>query len=395
MRTNYAAILNLVEDEEQLLPLTRRRPVASLPFACRYRLIDFPFSSLTNAEARSAALFISGTGRSLYDHIRSGITWGLDNLVGGGVFTHSQLKLKSSIDDKYRYGEEYYSDHENYLRRSKADYTIITGSRIVANVQINAMRNYHVQKRSDITVAYKRMPRNEVKEDTSYSAYRFESDNGVTIKEIIPIKDLPHDETPIAFGLDFLIARTEVVLDYLNELKAKNLLVSVENVLKIAIQRETTSINGYEYTGYMKAIEDIKSYFEANMDMLDEKNFNALFYREAPVLTKSKNSAPTYYGKDSSVNHSLLANDSEIYGSVQNSLVFRKGFICQTAEINHSILMQGSYVDEGAYLNYVILDKHVHVEKGAHLEGTPDKPIVVPKEARVLSSGEIVEGWNR
>ena len=48
MKTRYAAILNLVEEENELLPLTKRRPVASLPIACRYRLIDFPFSSLFN-----------------------------------------------------------------------------------------------------------------------------------------------------------------------------------------------------------------------------------------------------------------------------------------------------------------------------------------------------------
>lgn len=392
MRTRYAAILNLVEDDEKLLPLTRRRPVATLPFACRYRLIDFPFSSLTNAEVRSAALFISGSGRSLYDHIRSGITWGLDNTAGGGVFTHSQLRLKSDRGSDREYNSNYYKDHENYLRRSKSEYAVITGSRIVSNIQINSMRNYHVQKGSAITVAYKKVPRSELKEDTSYTYYEFEADNNVAIKRIAPLTELPVDDTSVAFGLDFLIARIEVVLDYLKELEENDMAVSVRNILTLATKRNHTAISGYEYTGYMKAIEDIKSYFEANMDMLEEDNFNALFFRDAPVLTKSKNSAPTYYGKESVVKNSIFANDCEVYGTVSNSLVFRRGFICEGSEINNSILYQGSYVDEGAYLNYVILDKRVHVEKGARLEGTPDNPIVVPKEARVLSSGEIVEG---
>jgi glucose-1-phosphate adenylyltransferase len=392
MKTRYAAILNLVEDEEKLLPLTRRRPVASLPFASRYRLIDFPFSSLSNAKVRSAALFISGSGRSLYDHIRSGITWGLDNTAGGGVFTHSQIDLKASQDESDVFDRNYYYDHENYLKRSKAEYVVITGSRILANVQLNAMLTYHLDKNSDITVAYKKVARDEVREDTSYSGYRFEADNGVTINEIVPLAEIPNGETFVNFGLDFLLARTEVVLDYINKLRGRNLTVSVENILSLAIQNENTAINGYEYTGYMKAIEDIQSYFEANMDMLDESKFNGLFYREAPVLTKSKNSAPTYYGESSNVKNAQFANDSEIYGTVENSLVFRKNFICQDSKINNSIILQNCFVDEGADLNYVILDKRVHVEKGAKLEGTAEKPIVVPKEARVLSSGEIVEG---
>jgi len=392
MKTKYAAILNLVEDEENLLPLTRRRPVASLPFAARYRLIDFPFSSLANAQARSAALFISGSGRSLYDHIRAGDNWGLDHVAGGGVFTHSQIKLKSTQADSEQYDANYYYDHANYLNRSEADYVILTGSRVLANVQIEPMKQFHQDKNSDITVAYKKISRHRIRQDTTTSSYYFDLENGVNITAMEPLCDVPRNADKPSVGLDFLLAEMDVFLEYLDELEERNLMVSVENMVKVALEKDNVSINGYEYTGYMKILEDIQNYFEANMDMLDEDNFNALFYRESPVLTKSKNSAPTYYGKDSKVAHSLFANDSQIYGTVEHSLVARRNFICQDSVIKNSIVLQSSFVDEGAQLNYVILDKRVHVEKGAVLEGAPDNPIVVPKEARVLSSGEIVEG---
>ena len=392
MKTKYAAILNFVEEEDELLPLTRRRPIASLPFACRYRLVDFPFSSLTNAEARSAALFISGTGRSLYDHIRSGITWGLDNPAGGGVFTHSQLELKSKMDEGRNYPQHYYRDHANYLKRSKAKYVVITGSRILANIQINSMRNHHLQKESDITVAYKKVPRNTLKQDTTYSCYELDPQNGVSILDITPLKDMEDDSTTVAFGLDFLLAKKEVVLDYIRGLAENDLAVSVENIVKLALQRNHVKINAYEYTGYMKPIEDVRSYFEANMDMLDEENFNALFFRESPVITKTKNSAPTYYGHDSNVKNSLFASDSEIYGTVENSLISRKNKVCERAVVKNAIILQSCFIDEDAYLEYVILDKNVVVEKGAKICGTPEDPLVVPKNARVLSTGEIVEG---
>ncbi len=392
MRTKYAAILNLVEEEDELMPLTDRRPVASLPFACRYRLIDFPFSSLSNAQVKSAALFISGSGRSLYDHIRSGINWGLDNFVGGGIFTHSQLNLKSSLPNNEEYLEDYYYDHRHYLKRSKASYVILTGSRVLSNVQIDSMLNYHLDKNSNITVAYKKVARKEVKADTVSSAYRFKPQNDKHIAEVYALKDYQNMDEAVAFGLDFMIADMHVALNYLDRLEEKELPVTVKNVLDLATQDQETRVVGYEYTGYMKAIEDIKSYFEANMDMLDENKFNALFYREAPVLTKSKNSAPTYYGKHSHVKNSLFANDSEIYGVVENSLISRKNLITQDTVVKNSIILQNCFIDEGAELNYVILDKRVHVEKGAKLSGTPDNPLVVSKEARVLSTGEIVEG---
>src|SRR5699024_11462518 len=97
------------------------------------------------------------------------------------------------------------------------------------------------------------------------------------------------------------------------------------------------------------------------MDMLTENNFNALFYRESPVRTKSKNSAPTYYGKSSNVTNSLLANDSEIYGTVKNSLISRRNLILKYAKINHSIVIQGCFIDVGVQLYYLIIDKRVYV----------------------------------
>ena len=391
MKTRYAAILNLVEEENELLPLTKRRPVASLPIACRYRLIDFPFSSLFNAKVRSASLFISGSGRSLYDHIRSGTVWGLDNISGGGVFTHSQVRLKAETIEENGY-QDYYDDHEMFVKSAKSEYVLLIGSSILANVQINSMLNFHLEENADITVAYKKIARNEVKKDTIFSTYNFESHAGKEITGITPLIDLPYDSAPIAFGLNILVAKTSVFLEYLEQLKKEHKLVSVENVLKKAIQNQDINVKGYEYTGYLKAIEDIPSYFEANMDMLIEDKFNALFYRESPVLTKSKNSAPTYYGEESNVKNSLFANDSEVYGTVENSLISRRNFIEKDSNIQNSIILQDCLICEGVELNYVILDKRVHIEKGAKLEGTRENPLVVPKEAHVLSSGEIVEG---
>ncbi|MDN6195093.1 MAG: glucose-1-phosphate adenylyltransferase subunit GlgD [Atopostipes suicloacalis] len=385
MRNRFAVLFNLVEEKNELMPLTKRRPVATLPIAGRYRLVDFPFSSLTNAEIQSAALFISGTGRSLYDHVRAGQVWGLDNVTGGGIFTHSHIEKK---DDTHTY----YQDHRDYLEKSHAKYVVLLGSNILANLSIDSMLDFHLEEENDLTVAYKIIPRNNLRKDTIFSRYIFSKKEEKRIERIQALSDLALVATEVMFGLNILIAEKETFMTYLDKVEEVEELVSVENILNAAKENSATKVGGYEYTGYLKAIEDISSYFEANMDMLDEEKFNALFYRDFPVLTKSKNSPPTYYGKESDVQNAILANDCEVYGEVKNSVIFRKSFICRKAIIKNSIILQGSYIDEEANLNYVILDKRVRVEKGVKLEGTAENPIVVPKDSKVLFSGEIVKG---
>jgi glucose-1-phosphate adenylyltransferase len=399
MRNKIAAILNLVEEDEKLKPLTNRRPIASLPFACRYRLIDFPFSSLYNAQAISAALFISGSGHSLYDHIRSGATWGLDSIAGGGVFTHSQVRLKTEKQEtKKEKGEAeeendpfYYEDHYNYVDRSEAEYVLIISSSMLANISLRSLIDFHEDTGSEITVAYKNNSRTEFREDSVYHQYLLDETDKEKVTGLKPLSDVSMDEEDIAVGMDIMLINKKRFLDFLHVARERSLYVNVKNFMKLALEADD-EIKGFEYTGYLKAIEDISSYFKANMDMLDEEKFHQLFYQGDPVLTKAKNSAPTFYGATAKTRNSQFANDCQIHGTVENSLLFRKVNVANGAKVNHSIVMQDCIIEEGAEIDYVILDKHVYVKKGAKLKGTPENPIVIGKNEVVDAQGELVKG---
>lgn len=391
MRTKVASILNLVENDEKLKPLTNRRPLAALPFGCRYRLIDFPFSSLSSIEAVSAALFISGSGHSLYDHIRSGATWGLESSIGGGVFTHSQIELKSRVDDSEKYIENYYDDHHRYVTRSHAEYVVLMGASMLSNIRLDSLIQFHEDKESNVSVIYKKVKRNELIDDSACSSLTMSENNNDRVRSYHPLKEIENSDESLFLNMEMMIISKDTFLDYLFKAKQKKLDITVNNFIQFTVEANNP-IYGYEYTGYLKVIEDIPSYYEANMDMLNEDNFNALFYRANPVLTKPKNSAPTYYGDTAVIENAQFANDCEIYGTVKNSLVFRKVFVSKNAHIEDSIIMQDSYIEEGAHLKYVILDKHVYVKKGAKLEGTRDNPIVVAKNSVIYSDGNIEEG---
>ena len=99
MKTNeqLCAVINLDESEPQLMPLTKRRAVAALPFGSRYRLIDFPLSSLYSAEVTSVALFVRGSARALLDHVRSGYPWGMESTVGGGLFKIGRASCRERV----------------------------------------------------------------------------------------------------------------------------------------------------------------------------------------------------------------------------------------------------------------------------------------------------------
>ena len=63
--------------------LTRNRTMASVPFGCRYRLIDFTLSNMVNSNITNVSVITHYNYQSLMDHIGSGKDWDLARRSGG------------------------------------------------------------------------------------------------------------------------------------------------------------------------------------------------------------------------------------------------------------------------------------------------------------------------
>ncbi|MEK6190351.1 MAG: glucose-1-phosphate adenylyltransferase subunit GlgD [Carnobacterium alterfunditum] len=390
MKTNeqLCAVVNLDESESKLMPLTKRRAVAALPFGSRYRLIDFPLSSLYSAEVNSVALFVRGSARALLDHVRSGYPWGMESTVGGGLFIHSGAEFKEALEklepDQI---SSYYQDQIDFVQHSKKGYVVVMGSKMLCNVDLKAVLRNHIVNEADITVVYKNVTREFCLPDSIANCLSFEVEGESKLADLLSACEISKKETKLAVGMGITIMKTDKFIELTTEAANNRIKGDINVLIKHSLKKNT--VHGYEYTGYLKNIETISSYYEANMDLLDEDNYNALFYRSQPVITKVKNGAPTYYSKEADITNSQFASDCVIDGIVEDSIVFRKVTIEKTAIVRHSLIMQGSKIAEGAELDYVILDKGVKIGPGVKLKGTKENPLVIEKNSEINSEKEV------
>ncbi|WP_041556495.1 glucose-1-phosphate adenylyltransferase subunit GlgD [Carnobacterium sp. 17-4] len=389
MKTNeqLCAVINLDESEPQLMPLTKRRAVAALPFGSRYRLIDFPLSSLYSAEVTSVALFVRGSARALLDHVRSGYPWGMESTVGGGLFIHSGAEIKEALES-LEPGQisSYYQDQIDFVEHSGKGYVVVMGSKMLCNVDLKAVLRSHIESKSDITVVYKNVPREFCSLESIDTCLTFEVEGESKVVDLLPARELPKEETKIAIGMGIAIMSVKKFIELTRE-AANNRIKGEINVLIRHSLKENT-VDGYEYTGYLKNIENISSYYQANMNLLEEDNYNALFYRSQPVITKVKNGAPTYYSKEADISNSQFASDCVIDGTVEDSIIFRKVLIEKTAIVRNSLIMQGCKIAQNAELDYAILDKGVKIGPGVKLTGTKENPIVITKNSEITVEKE-------
>ncbi|WP_407371041.1 glucose-1-phosphate adenylyltransferase subunit GlgD [Carnobacterium sp.] len=381
------AVLNLDESESQLMPLTKKRAVAALPFGSRYRLIDFPLSSLYSAEVTSVAIFVRGRARALMDHVRSGYPWGMESTVGGGLFIHSGAEIKEAVEQlESDQISSYYQDQIDFVQHSNKGYVVVMGSKMLCNVDLKAVLRNHIDSKSDVTVVYKNVSRDFCSPDSIDTCLTFEGEGESKVIDLLTAHELPSEETKIAIGMGIAIMKAEKFIELTREAASNRIKGDINVLIRHSLKENT--VNSFEYTGYLKNIDNISNYYQANMDLLDEDNYNALFYRSQLVITKVKNGAPTYYSKEADISNSQLASDCVIDGTVEDSIVFRKVIIEKTATVKYSIIMQGCKIAQGAELQYVILDKGVKIGPGVQLTGTKENPIVIEKNSEITVEKE-------
>ncbi|NEW65714.1 glucose-1-phosphate adenylyltransferase subunit GlgD [Carnobacteriaceae bacterium zg-84] len=337
MRKNdICAVLSLTEQSDSLRALTLKRPIAALPFASRFRIIDFPLSSVSEAGVKSVALFIGKSGRSIYDHVRSGSSWGFDSHVNGGIFTFSQQFYKYSLGEEVGY-EDFYEDLIEFVKRSHVGYVFISGSKVIANVNLEDVKQEHIESGCDITQIFDEGHRN----------------------------------------LNKYLLSTPKLYEMISLAVKEKLFVEVDELIRHYSAKET--VNTYIHLGYTAIINDLSDYFYANMDMLDSQKFKSLFYASNPVVTKTRNGAPSFFTDDAIVLNSLIATDCVVRGHVERSLLSRRVEVEKDAHVKNTIILQGCHIGKGASIEYAILDKGVQVGKGAVIKGTPDNILLITK----------------
>lgn len=376
-KNKLCAIVNLTEDNDVTKPLTTARPIAALPFAGRYRVIDFVLSDIAYAEIDSVAMFIGDSGRSIYDHIRSGESYDLDNKIRGGIFTYSQQNWKTahySEDD----AEDFYFNHRLFLERSNSDYVFVSGSSVIANIDIKGVTSQHIASGKDVTVVYTPLTDNldDVRNKNRIFLHNTDSDD---VRALGPNEVATADKLDVS--LNMYVLSVAKMIEILDRALEEKLYLDVDALLEHELNN--LSIHAYEYTGYAAKINSINSYYEANMELLDRKKFAALLQSSIPILTKPKNGSPTYYAESSYVRESIIGSDVKVYGKVLNSILNRRVEIDKDATVEKSILLQGVKVGEGAKIEYAIIDKNSVIEPGAQVVGTPDNIIVLPKGSHV------------
>lgn len=358
--------------------LTRFRTLASVPFGCRYRLIDFALSNMVNSNITKVGIVTHNNYQSLMDHIGNGKDWDLARRSGGIKILPPFITAydNNAAQKLYTTRLEALMGVTNFISRCTEDYIVLTDCDVVCNIDIAKVIARHADADADVTIVTKKINVDDY--ELSSHVYVVNRDGEGNVGEIVEYSPDITGEQEVSMNI--MVIKRLYLLSAIQDSAAHG----YTNIYRDIINRQSGKFMVYEYEGYYAVISSLAGYFRTNMALLEPAvRAELVASREAPIYTKVRNSPPTRYADTAKVCNSLVADGCVIEGKVENSIIFRGVHVGKGTVVKNCILLQDTYVGSRANLECVISDKGVMIKDGRHLSGHETLPFFLPKGTMV------------
>ena len=355
-REKTAAMILAGGQGERLSVLSRQRAKPAVPFAGKYRIIDFALSNSVNSGIFDVAVVTQYRPHSLNDHIGHGRPWDLDRASGGVKLLQPYLGRARS--DWYRGTADAIYHNLFYVDEVRStDVLILSGDHVYA-MDFRPMIDLHRERNADVTVAVQPVPWEDA---PRFGVMTADADGWITEFEEKPAT--PHSNLA---SMGVYVFRTDVLKEVF-QLGAERQMVDFgHEVIPFLIEDGKAQI--YRFEHYWRDVGTLQSYWEANMEQVADLPPLNLYDPDWRIHTRSEERPPAKIMDHSQVSRALLSNGCIVIRSTVEHSVLSPGVVVhEGAVVRNSIIMTDTVIGAGARLDNCIVDKHVRIGPGAVL----------------------------
>ncbi len=347
----------------RLHDLTNKVAKPAVSYGGKYRIVDFPLSNCANSGIDIVGVLTQYESILLNSYVAAGRRWGLD-AKNSGVFVLPPREKADANLDVYRGTADAISQNIDFIDTYEPEYVLILSGDHIYKMDYADMLAHHKANNADATIAVIGVPMDE--------ASRFGIMNTNETGRIIEFEEKPPvpKSNLASMGIyifNWKLLRQMLVEDMVNENShhdfGKDIIPRLLN--------DGRNLYAYNFKGYWKDVGTIDSLWEANMDLLDDKNELDLGDSAWKIYTEDVTTLPQYVGANADIKRAYITQGCVIDGEVKNSVLFTSTKVGTNAKVFDSVLMPNAIVEDGAVVNRVLVADGVRIGKGA-VVGSPD-----------------------
>lgn len=345
----------------RLTTLTTKRAKPAVPFAGKYRIIDFPLSNCVNSGIFDVLVLTQYRPHSLNEHIGLGRPWDLDRTLSGGVQLLQPYKGRFDTD-WYVGTADAVTQNINIVVRGDPDYLLLLSGDHIYKMDYRLLVEAHQLNDADLTICVMEVPW----EEASRFGILF-TDEDMRVKEFF---EKPKNPPGNLANMGIYIFKTQVLADVLTQ-DAKNPTSSHDFGKDVipAMIKEGMRVFAYPYDDYWVDVGTVDAYWQAHMDLLQVGPPLNLNDRSWVIHTKSEERPPVQINEGAVIRDSMLTHGNQISDNalVERSVLSPGVYVGPNAIVRESIIMTDTHIEGGAIIERCIIDKQVNIGHNARV----------------------------
>lgn len=359
--------------------MTRRRTIGSIPYGCRYRLIDFALSNMVNSGITNVGIVTHYNYQSLLDHVGNGKDWDLARRSGGIKLLPPYVAAyeNTAAGKLYENRLEALMGVGNFINRCGAEYLVLSDCDSILNIDLKKVVEDHVTSGAYVTIVTKKLDKGSYRFEQPVSVLKVDESNRIT-----DLADFCPEKGGVTISTNIMVISRADLQAVVADSLARGHKSFHKDILAKNLKKKV--IRAYPFDGWYSVISSLDSYYQSSMELLKSDVRRDLFrHAERRIYTKVRNSAPTRYVAGAIVQNSLIADGCVIEGTVENCILFRGVRVGRGSVVKNCILLQDTYVGANVSLNCVIADKNVVIKDDRNLSGHESMPFFIDKNVTV------------
>jgi glucose-1-phosphate adenylyltransferase len=352
----------------RLKSLTKNLAKPAVPFGGKYRIIDFTLSNCTNSGIDTVGVLTQYQPLVLNSYIGIGSAWDLDRKDGG--VTVLPPYTESSEVKWYTGTASAIYQNLNYLKQYDPEYVLILSGDHIYKMNYEKMLEYHIEKNADVTISVIEVPWDETD--------RFGIINTSEDMRVTEFEEKPQHAKNNTASMGIYIFNWKLLNDYLkrDEKNPESSHDFGKDILPMLL-KEKKKLFAYPFKGYWKDVGTIKSLWEANMDLLDEKNDLNLFDYDWRIYTVNPNQPPQYLSPKAEVAQSLINEGCMIEGEVEKSVLFQGVKVKRGAIVRESVIMPDAVIGSNTIIERAIVPSNISIPDGTVIRSEDHEDIIL------------------
>ena len=338
--------------------LTKNIAKPAVPFGGKYRIIDFPLSNCVNSGIYTVGVLTQYKPRVLNSHIGIGKAWDLDRKDKGvDILAPYMAEAKG---EWYRSTANAVYQNIDYIDTYNPEYVLILSGDHIYSMDYRKMIDFHRSKHADATVAVMKV----LKEEAS----RFGT---VVVNEDFKVNDfeekVPNPKSNLAsmgiYVFEWNILK-KILIEDNDDPNSDN--DFGKNIFPKMVKGDKR-VFAYPFSGYWRDVGTIQSFWEANLDLIRPNPKLDLRNRNWIIYTHSQEMPPAYISQNAKVIMSLISEGSEVFGNVENSVIFQGVYIGKDSVVRNSIIMSNVIIGDNCLIEDSIISENCVVKNGVKM----------------------------